>query len=126
MQIFTLVTGVIYIVLEIRQKTFMWVIGVLTSLAAMWVFFRQGLRKAVKLRRAEDDAFSHIVTSFDSVALFYHILSKRKRGQKKKADAYSINVMKLKPLSVRASAHTGVGIPQLGGDCHTSLRAGSQ
>ena len=43
MQIFTLVTGVIYIILEIRQKNFMWVVGVATSIAAMWVFFRQGL-----------------------------------------------------------------------------------
>ena len=43
MQIFTLVTGVIYIILEIRQKNFMWVVGILTSIAAMWVFFRQGL-----------------------------------------------------------------------------------
>lgn len=42
-EIFTLVTGVIYIILEIRQKNFMWVVGVFTSLAAMWVFFRQGL-----------------------------------------------------------------------------------
>ncbi len=42
-EIFTLITGVIYIVLEIRQKNFMWVVGVVTSLAAMWVFFRQGL-----------------------------------------------------------------------------------
>lgn len=43
MQIFTLVTGVIYIILEIRQKNLMWVVGILTSVAAMWVFFRQGL-----------------------------------------------------------------------------------
>ena len=43
MQIFTLITGVVYIVLEIRQKNFMWVVGIATSLAAMWVFFRQGL-----------------------------------------------------------------------------------
>lgn len=43
MEIFTLVTGVIYIILEIRQKNFMWVVGVFTSLAAMLVFFRQGL-----------------------------------------------------------------------------------
>lgn len=43
MEIFTLLTGVIYIVLEIRQKNLMWVVGVLTSVAAMWVFFRQGL-----------------------------------------------------------------------------------
>lgn len=43
MQIFTLVTGVIYIFLEIRQKNFMWIVGIVTSLAAMWVFFRQNL-----------------------------------------------------------------------------------
>ena len=43
MQIFTFVTGVVYIVLEIRQRNFMWVVGIATSLAAMWVFFRQGL-----------------------------------------------------------------------------------
>ena len=43
MQIFTLVTGVIYIILEIRQKNFMWVVGIATSIAAIWVFFRQGL-----------------------------------------------------------------------------------
>ena len=42
-QIFTLITGVIYMILEIRQKNFMWVVGIATSLAAMWVFFRQGL-----------------------------------------------------------------------------------
>ena len=43
MQIFTLVTGVMYLVLEIRQKNFMWVVGIATSLAAMWVFFNEGL-----------------------------------------------------------------------------------
>lgn len=43
LQIFTLITGVLYIVFEIRQKNFMWVVGIATSLAAMWVFFRQGL-----------------------------------------------------------------------------------
>lgn len=43
MEIFTLVTGVIYIILEIRQKSLMWVVGILTSVAAMVVFFRQGL-----------------------------------------------------------------------------------
>ena len=30
-------------ILEIRQKNFMWVVGIFTSLAAMLVFFRQGL-----------------------------------------------------------------------------------
>ena len=43
MEIFTLITGVLYVILEIRQKNFMWVIGVLTSVAAMWVFWRQSL-----------------------------------------------------------------------------------
>lgn len=43
MELFTFVTGVIYIILEIRQKNLMWAVGIITSLAAMWVFFSQGL-----------------------------------------------------------------------------------
>lgn len=58
MQIFTLVTGVIYIVLEIRQKNFMWVVGIATSVAAMWVFFRQGLYASFALNTY------YLVTSF--------------------------------------------------------------
>ena len=58
MEIFTLVTGVIYIILEIRQKNFMWVVGVFTSLAAMWVFFRQGLYASFGLNTY------YLVTSF--------------------------------------------------------------
>lgn len=58
MQIFTLVTGVIYIILEIRQKNLMWVIGILTSLAAMWVFFRQGLYASFGLNTY------YLITSF--------------------------------------------------------------
>lgn len=42
-EIFTLVAGVIYVILEIRQKPLMWVLGIFTSLASMWLFFRQGL-----------------------------------------------------------------------------------
>ena len=43
LEIFTLITGVIYIIYEIRQKNFMWVVGIVTSLAAMLVFFQKGL-----------------------------------------------------------------------------------
>ena len=43
LQIFTLITGVLYMILEVRQKNFMWVVGIITSLACMWVFFQQGL-----------------------------------------------------------------------------------
>ena len=41
-EIFTLITGVIYVILEIRQKNFMWVLGILTSLASMWMFYSKG------------------------------------------------------------------------------------
>ena len=41
-QIYTLVTGILYIVLEIRQKNLMWAVGVLTSVGAMYVFFQKG------------------------------------------------------------------------------------
>ncbi|MCD8313098.1 MAG: nicotinamide riboside transporter PnuC [Bacteroidales bacterium] len=43
MEIFTLVTGVIYVILEIRQKNFMWIVGMVTSLAAMYMFFGESL-----------------------------------------------------------------------------------
>ena len=43
LEIFTLITGVIYVILEIRQKNAMWVLGMITSLASMLVFFSQGL-----------------------------------------------------------------------------------
>jgi len=42
-EIFTLLTGILYLILEIRQHSFMWVVGVATALAAMVVFFSQGL-----------------------------------------------------------------------------------
>lgn len=42
-EIFTLLTGVVYVILEIRQKNFMWVLGILTSLASMWMFFHNGM-----------------------------------------------------------------------------------
>ena len=58
MEIFTLVTGVMYIILEIRQKNFMWVVGIATSIAAMWVFFRQGLYASFALNTY------YLVTSF--------------------------------------------------------------
>lgn len=43
MELFTLITGLIYIVLEIRQRNAMWIVGILTSIAAMIVFFTKGL-----------------------------------------------------------------------------------
>ena len=42
-EIFTLVTGLIYIVLEILQNRWMWVVGVLTGVAAVVVFAREAL-----------------------------------------------------------------------------------
>ena len=41
-EIFTLITGVAYVILEIRQKNFMWVLGIFTSLASMWLFYSKG------------------------------------------------------------------------------------
>ena len=43
LEIFTLITGLIYVILEIRQKNSMWVLGIITSLASMLVFYSQGL-----------------------------------------------------------------------------------
>ena len=72
-EIFTLITGVIYVILEIRQKNSMWLVGVLTSLAAMLVFFRQGLYGSFALNTY------YLVTSF--IGIWQWSKDKRKLGQ---------------------------------------------
>lgn len=99
MQIFTLVTGVIYIVLEIRQKDFMWVVGIATSLAAMWVFFRQGLYASFGLNTY------YLITSF--IGLWQWGKDKRKLkkgGNTGKKDAPSIHLNRLGWKTVAVSA----------------------
>ena len=58
LEIFTLITGVIYVILEIRQKNAMWVLGIITSLASMLVFYSQGLYASFGL-----NAF-YLITAF--------------------------------------------------------------
>ena len=98
MQIFTLVTGVIYIVLEIRQKNFMWVVGVATSIAAMWVFFRQGLYASFGLNTY------YLITSF--VGLWqWRKDRKRLVGNQSSEQADDvIHLNRLTPLTLIASA----------------------
>lgn len=92
MEIFTLVTGVIYIILEIRQKNFMWVVGILTSVAAMWVFFRQGLYASFVL-----NAY-YLVTSF--IGLWQWGRDKVRLQQTEKAQAEG-DVIHLNRLSFK-------------------------
>ena len=42
-EVFSLVSGIIYVVLEVKQKNAMWILGMLTSSATVYVFFVQGL-----------------------------------------------------------------------------------
>ena len=43
MEIFALVTGIAFLILEIRQSNYMWGVEILTGLTSMAVFFREGL-----------------------------------------------------------------------------------
>lgn len=103
MQIFTLVTGVIYIILEIRQKSFMWVVGIATSLAAMWVFFRQGLYASFGLNTY------YLVTAFiglwqwgkDRQKLGAGV-SKKSKSKKKSIPAIHLNRISWKTVVVSA------------------------
>lgn len=49
MEIFTFVTGLIYIYLEVRQKNLMWIVGLITSAASMYVFFGEGFYASTAL-----------------------------------------------------------------------------
>ncbi len=98
MEIFTLVTGVIYIILEIRQKNFMWVVGILTSVAAMWVFFRQGLYASFAL-----NAY-YLVTSF--IGLWQwgkaKLMLKQSDDAPGQGDDIHLNRLTLKTIAVSA------------------------
>lgn len=92
MEIFTLVTGVIYIILEIRQKNLMWLVGVLTSVAAMWVFFRQGLYASFALNTY------YLVTSF--IGLWQWSRDKKKLVSD--GDRIHLNRLTVKTVAVSA------------------------
>lgn len=49
MEIFTLVTGIIYLILEIKQSNWMWVVGIITAAAAAYVFSQQDLYASMGL-----------------------------------------------------------------------------
>ena len=92
MQVFTLVTGVIYIVLEIKQENFMWVVGIATSLAAMWVFFRQGLYASFGLNTY------YLITSF--IGLWHWSRDRKRLSDVPQTD----DVIHLNRLSTRVVA----------------------
>ncbi len=48
-EIFTLVTGLVYLVLEILQKNAMWVVGIITSAAAVYMFAAEALYASMAL-----------------------------------------------------------------------------
>lgn len=96
MQVFTLVTGVIYIVLEIRQKNFMWVVGIATSLAAMWVFFRQGLYASFGLNTY------YLITSF--IGLWHWSRDRKRLSDVQQAE----DVIHLNRLNVRVAALSAI------------------
>lgn len=102
MQIFTLVTGVIYIILEIRQKNFMWVIGVLTSIAAMWVFFRQGLYASFALNTY------YLITAF--IGLWQWGKDRRKLAADAVRDDSGGDVIHLNRITVLTVALSGAVI----------------
>lgn len=95
MEIFTLVTGVIYIILEIRQKNFMWIVGIMTSVAAMWVFFRQGLYASFGLNTY------YLVTSFIGLWQWGRDRKKLEAAvEKQEGDVIHLNHLSMKTVLV--------------------------
>ena len=91
MEIITLITGVIYIILEIRQKNAMWVLGIFTSIAAIIAFFRQGLYASFGLN------IYYLITSF--IGLWHW-----RRDKKKLDEEHSIHLNRLTRKTVITSA----------------------
>ena len=99
MEIFTLVTGIIYIILEIRHHNLMWVVGVLTSAAAMWVFFQQGLYASFGLNTY------YLITSF--IGLWKWTRDSKRmavsEGDVQKSDVIPLNRLTLGTVVVSAA-----------------------
>ena len=91
-EIFALITGVIYIILEIRQKNFMWIVGILTSLTAMYVFFCKGLYASFGLNTY------YLVTSF--IGLWHW---RRDKEILQAESSESIHLNRISRLAVSAS-----------------------
>ena len=100
-EIFTLITGVIYIIYEIRQKNFMWVVGIATSLAAMWVFFQKGLYASFGLNTY------YFITAF--IGLWHW---RRDKGSVSEEDAIVLNRLTWR-TAVVSTVVTVVGPPAL-------------
>ncbi len=49
MEIFTLVTGLLFLYLEIRQNNWMWAVQALTGAASVYIFFQEGLYATMAL-----------------------------------------------------------------------------
>ena len=94
-EIITLITGVIYIILEIRQKNAMWVLGIFTSIAGIIVFFGQGLYASFGLN------VYYLITSF--IGLWHWRRDKRKLDEK-----HSIHLNRLTPKAAIISSIVAV------------------
>jgi len=95
MEIFTLITGVAYMILEIRHHNFMWVVGVFTSLAAMWVFFSQGLYASFGLNTY------YLVTAF--IGLWHWRRDKRNLLGEESSSGAAQEVILLNRLSLKTA-----------------------
>ena len=103
MEIFTLVTGIIYIILEIRHHNLMWVVGVVTSAAAMWVFFQQGLYASFGLNTY------YLITSF--IGLWHWSRDRRRMAVTEdisadadhKSDVIPLNKLTLRTVLISAA-----------------------
>ena len=80
-------------ILEIRHHNFMWVVGVVTSAAAMWVFFQQGLYASFGLNTY------YLITSF--IGLWHWSRDRRRLGVDEKSE--SSEVIVLNRLSVKTA-----------------------
>ncbi len=76
-EIFGAATGIIYVFLEIRQKLWLWPVGIITSAVYIWVFFTGKLYADMSLQ------VYYLAISF--IGWFWWMKGKRRNGEKEKA-----------------------------------------
>lgn len=96
-EIFGLITGVLYIWLEIKQNRWMWLLGILTAVVYIWVFLDSKLYAAMALQ-----------LYYFGISIYGWISWKRNKTELEGDESIFIN--KLKPVTVVISIVIGAAI----------------
>jgi nicotinamide mononucleotide transporter len=87
-ELFGAVTGILYVILEVKQNRWLWFVGILTSAVYVWVFFKGKLYADMSLQGY------YLVISF--VGWYWWTWGDRERGRRGEGEKKELEVTRIK------------------------------